>query len=63
MDTKLVEIKGHVSYTEKIYFEIMDHECYNEEDLIERAVKTGDQIFFGKGFFDKNDNADEILKE
>ena len=34
-----------------------------EDDLIEKAVKTTKQKFYDEGLFDNYDNADELLKD
>ena len=53
-------MNGHLSILEKEYNDFMLQ--YNkqsvEEILIQRSVKTTIQIFYDKGLFDNNANAD-----
>ena len=64
LDTKLSKIEGHLSILEKedIEFKLLSNEQSVEEFLIQKSMKTTMQILYDKGLFDKNDNADEVLK-
>ena len=64
-DTKLAEVKGHISYLERVYIEFKLHNSkqYIEEVSIDRAAKTTTQILYDKRIIDNYDNADEVLKE
>ena len=54
LDEKLLKINGHFSKLEK---------DYNEDSLIQRAVKTTIQILYDKGLFDNYANAEKVLED
>ena len=56
---------GHLSKLEKDYNEFkLQYNKQNVEDiLIQRAVKTTNQILYDKGLFDKFQNADKVLED
>ena len=63
LDRKIAESKGKISYIGKNLKKNRDHERYNEEVLIEKAVKRTFQKLSEESLFDKYDNADEFLKD
>ena len=65
LDEKLKKIDGHNSYIEKDYneFNLQYNEQSVEEILIQRAVKTTNQIIYDKGLIDNFQNAEEVLKD
>ena len=65
LDSKLIEIDGHLSKLEKDYNEfIIQYNKQNVEDiLIQGAVKTTIQILYDKGLFDNYANADKVLED
>ena len=65
LDSKLLNINGHLSKLEKDYSEFkQQYNKQNVEDiLIQRAVKTTIQILYDKGLFDNFQNADKVLED
>ena len=65
LDEKLLKINGHLTLLEKDYnvFKLQYHKQSVDDILIQRAVKTTTQIFYGKGLFDNYANADKILED
>ena len=65
LDSKLIEIDGHISKLEKDFNEfILHYNKQNVEDiLIQRAVKTTIQILYDKGLFDNYANADKVSED
>ena len=65
LDSKLIEIDGHLSKLEKNFNEFkLEYNKQNVEDiLIQRAVKTTIQILYDKGLFDNYANADKVLED
>ena len=65
LDSKLLNIDGHLSKLEKGYNEFkLQYNKQNVEDiLIQRAVKTTIQILYDKSLFDKFQNADKVLED
>ena len=49
-------------YAEKDSNEFKHYERYNEEVLVEKAVKTTIRLLYDKGIFDNYDNVNEVLK-
>ena len=65
LDSKLLNINGHLSKLEKDYneFKLQYNKQSIEEILIQRAVKTNIQILYDKGLFDNFQNADKVLED
>ena len=65
LDSKLLEVDGHLSKLEKDYNEFkLQYKKQNVENiLIQRAVKTTIQILYDKGLFDNYANADKVLED
>ena len=65
LDSKLIEIDGHLSKLEKNLNEFkLEYNKQNVEDfLIQRAVKTTIQILYDKGLFDNYANADKVPED
>ena len=65
LDEKLLKIDGHLSKLEKDFNEFkVQYDKQNVEDiLIQRAVKTTNQILYDKGLFDNYANADKVLED
>ena len=62
---KLKTLDAHSSHIKKDYnqFKLQYNKQSVEEILIQRAVKTTNQIHYDKGIFDKIGNADKVLKD
>ena len=62
--SKLLKIDGHLSKLEKDYneYKLQYNQQYEEDILIQRAVKTTIQILYDKGLFDNDANADKVLE-
>ena len=60
LETKLPEVKGNKSQTEKDFIVIENFEISKEEALIQRAVKTTIRTLRDKGLFDNYDFADNV---
>ena len=65
LDSKLIEIDGHLSKLEKDYNEFkLQYNKQNVEDILfQRTVKTTIQIRYDKGLFDNYANADKVLED
>ena len=61
LDAKITKKEGHFFKIEKNTLKLRK-EKQSVKVLIEKAVKTTIQIFFDEGFYDKYDNANEVLK-
>ena len=65
LDSKLLEIVGHLSKLEQDYneFKIQYNKQTIEDILIQRAVKMTIQILYDKGLFDNYANVDKVLED
>ena len=65
LDSKLLEIDGHLSKLEKDFNEFkLQYNKQNVEDfLVQRAIRTTIQILYDKGLFDNYANADKLLED
>ena len=65
LDSKLLEIDGHLSKLEKDYneFKLQHNKQSVEEILLQRAIRTTIQILYDKGLFDNYTNADKALED
>ena len=65
LDEKLLNIKGHISKSEKDYneFKLQYNKQSLEEILVQRAVKTTIQILYDKVLFDNYANADKVPED
>ena len=65
LDSKLLNINGHISKLEKDYneFKLVYEQQAVLDILIQRAVKTTIQILYDKGLFDNYANADKVLED
>ena len=62
LDEKLLKRNGHLSLSEKDYneFKLQYNKQSAEEFLIQRAVKTTNQILLDKNLLDNYANADKV---
>ena len=65
LDSKLLNINGHLSNLEKDYneFKLQYDKQAVLDVLIQKAVKTTIQILYDKGLFDNYQNADKVLED